>query len=275
MMTQENAFDLKDQVAVVTGANGVLISAMARELAGRGAKVALLSRNQEKLEALKTSIAESGGTAIALAGDVTSLDSLRDAAAKVKDTFGRVDLLVNGAGGNHPDATAMPGKKTFFELPADAMRFVTELNFLGTVLPCQVFGEMMKAQGSGSIVNISSMAGLKPLTRVMGYAAAKAAINNFTEWLSVYMATEVDPSIRVNAIAPGFFLTEQNRFLLTNEDGGLTDRGQTIIDHTPQGRFGEPEDLLSTLVWLASPGAAFITGIVVPVDGGFQAFGGV
>lgn len=270
-----SSFELTDQVAVVTGANGVLISAMAKELAAHGAKVALLSRNAEKLAALTATINEAGGTAIAIQGDVTSEESLRAAAAVVKETFGRVDILVNGAGGNHPDATAMPGKKTFFELPPEGLRFVTDLNLIGTVLPCQIFGEIMQEQKSGHIINISSMSGFKPLTRVMGYSAAKAAINNFTEWLSVYMATEVDPSIRVNAIAPGFFLTEQNRFLLTNEDGSLTARGQTIIDHTPQGRFGEPEDLLSTLIWLAAPGAAFITGIVVPVDGGFQAFGGV
>ncbi len=270
------SFELTGQVAVVTGANGVLISAMAKELAARGAKVALLSRNAQKLEALTASIVDAGGSALAIAGDVTSEESLRRAAGEVMNTFGRVDLLVNGAGGNHPDATAMPGKKTFFELPAEAMRFVTDLNLIGTVLPCQIFGEIMKQQKSGNIINVSSMSGFKPLTRVMGYSAAKAAINNFTEWLSVYMATEVDPAIRVNAIAPGFFLTEQNRFLLTKEGSGdLTARGRTIIDHTPQGRFGEPEDLLSTLVWLASPGASFITGIVVPVDGGFQAFGGV
>lgn len=274
-MMKDDAFTLDGKVAVVTGANGVLISAMAKELAGRGAKVALLSRNQEKLAGLEAEIKQAGGTAEAMAGDVTSEESLRAVASRVKERWGRVDLLVNGAGGNSPDATAMPGKKTFFDLAPDALRFVTDLNLIGTIMPCQIFGEMMRDQASGTIINISSMSGFKPLTRVVGYSAAKAAINSFTEWLSVYMATEISPNIRVNAIAPGFFLTEQNRFLLTNEDGSLTDRGQTIIDHTPQGRYGEPEDLLSTLVWLASPGASFITGIVVPVDGGFQAFGGV
>ncbi len=268
-------FNLKDQVAVVTGANGVLISAMAKSLAEQGCKVALLSRNADKLKDLTASIEAAGGTAIAIAGDVTSQESLEAAAKTVMDTWGRVDLLVNGAGGNHPDATAMPGKNTFFDLAPEAFKFVTELNLIGTVLPCQIFGKIMKEQQSGNIINISSMTAFKPLTRVVGYAAAKAAVNNFTEWLSVYMAQEVNPAIRVNAIAPGFFLTEQNRFLLTNEDGSLTARGQTIIDHTPQGRYGEPEDLLSTLIWLASDGAKFITGIVVPVDGGFQAFSGV
>ena len=268
-------FDLKDQVAVVTGANGVLISEMAKELARQGCKVALLSRNADKLKQLTADIEAAGGNAMAIAGDVTSQASMQAAADQVLATWGRVDLLVNGAGGNHPDATAMPGKNTFFDLAPEAFKFVTELNLIGTVLPCQIFGRIMKDQQSGNIINISSMTAFKPLTRVVGYAAAKAAVNNFTEWLAVYMAKEVSPAIRVNAIAPGFFLTEQNRFLLTNEDGSLTARGQTIIDHTPQGRYGEPEDLLSTLVWLAGDGAKFITGIVVPVDGGFQAFSGV
>lgn len=268
-------FDLTGQVAVVTGANGVLISEMAKALAAHGCKVALLSRNAEKLKNLEASINDAGGDAIAIAGDVTSLESLQAAAAVVKEKYGKIDLLVNGAGGNSPDATAMPGGKTFFELPSDGLKFVTDLNLIGTVLPCQVFGQIMADQKSGNIINISSMSGFKPLTRVMGYSAAKAAINNFTEWLSVYMATEVDASIRVNAIAPGFFLTEQNRFLLTNEDGSLTARGETIISQTPQRRFGEPVDLLSTLIWMAAPGASFLTGVVVPVDGGFNAFGGV
>jgi len=270
-----NKDELNDQVAVVTGANGVLISAMAKALAGAGVKVALLSRNASKLEDLAAGIQSDGGEALALAGDVTSRDSLLAAKEAVLEKWGKVDLLVNGAGGNSPDATAMPGQRTFFDLSADALRFVTDLNLLGTVLPSQIFGEVMASRKSGSIINISSLSAFKPLTRVVGYGAAKAAINNFTEWLAVYMAKEISPSIRVNAIAPGFFLTEQNRFLLTNEDGSLTDRGQTIIDQTPQGRFGNPEDLLSTLLWLAGPGAGFVTGIVVPVDGGFQAFSGV
>ena len=268
-------FDLTGQVAVVTGANGVLISEMAKALAAHGAKVALLSRNKDKLAKLEATIRESGGEAMAIAGDVTDVESLQEASRMVLSTYGQIDLLVNGAGGNSPDATAMPGGKSFFDLPSEGLKFVTDLNLVGTVLPCQVFGKAMAVQKAGSIINISSMSGFKPLTRVMGYSAAKAAINNFTEWLSVYMATEVDASIRVNAIAPGFFLTEQNRFLLTKEDGSLTARGETIISQTPQRKFGEPEDLLSTLIWMASPGASFVTGIVVPVDGGFNAFGGV
>jgi len=268
-------FDLSGQVAVVTGANGVLISAMAKELAARGAKVALLSRNEQKLAGLLETIQSAGGTAIALACDVTQPDSVRAAAERVLADFGRVDILLNGAGGNSPDATAMPGKTPFFDLPLNAMRFVLELNLIGTILPCQVFGKIMAEQKSGNIINISSLSAIKPLTRVVGYGAAKAGINNFTEWLAVHMAQVYSPAIRVNAIAPGFVLTEQNRFLLTTEDGGLTQRGQTIISQTPQGRFGEPGDLLSALVWIASPGARFVTGTVIPVDGGFQAFSGV
>jgi NAD(P)-dependent dehydrogenase (short-subunit alcohol dehydrogenase family) len=271
----DSLFDLSGQVAVVTGANGVLISAMARELGARGCKVALLSRNAQKLESLAADMTAAGGTVLALPCDVTSRESVETAAAAVLEAWGRVDLLVNGAGGNSPDATAMPGKTPFFDLPAEALRFVLELNLVGTFLPCQVFGKIMAGQQSGNIINISSMAAVKPLTRVVGYAAAKAGINNFTEWLAVHMAQVYSPAIRVNAIAPGFFLTEQNRFLLTNQDGTLTPRGETIIAHTPQARFGEPGDLLSALVWIASPGARFVTGTLIPVDGGFQAFAGV
>jgi NAD(P)-dependent dehydrogenase (short-subunit alcohol dehydrogenase family) len=271
----DSLFHLTGQVAVVTGANGVLISAMAKALAARGAKVALLSRNEEKLGGLTEEITAAGGTAVALPCDVTRPESVNAAAKAVLEAFGRVDILVNGAGGNSPDATAMPGKTPFFDLPVDAMKFVMELNLIGTILPCQVFGKIMAEQKSGNIVNISSLSAIKPLTRVVGYGAAKAGINNFTEWLAVHMAQVYSPEIRVNAIAPGFFLTEQNRFLLTNEDGSLTGRGQTIIRQTPQARFGEPDDLLSALVWIASPGARFVTGTVIPVDGGFQAFSGV
>jgi len=271
----DSLFDLSGQVAVVTGANGVLISAMAKELAARGARVALLSRNEQKLAGLLAEIQTAGGEAIALGCDVTQPDSVKAAAETVLETCGRVDILLNGAGGNSPDATAMPGKTPFFDLPVEAMRFVLELNLIGTILPCQIFGKIMAEQKSGNIINISSLSAIKPLTRVVGYGAAKAGINNFTEWLAVHMAQVYSPNIRVNAIAPGFFLTEQNRFLLTTEAGGLTRRGETIISQTPQARFGEPSDLLSALVWIASPGARFVTGTVIPVDGGFQAFSGV
>jgi NAD(P)-dependent dehydrogenase (short-subunit alcohol dehydrogenase family) len=189
--------------------------------------------------------------------------------------LGHVDILINGAGGNKPQATTSQDLK-FFDLPADAFRWVFDLNMLGTILPTQVFAKMMAVQGSGIILNISSMNAFRPLTRIPAYSAAKAGVSNFTQWLAVHMAQEYSPAIRVNAIAPGFFLTEQNRFLLTDkETGELTARGQTIIQHTPMGRFGTPDDLVGTVLWLVSPASAFVTGIVVPIDGGFSAFSGV
>jgi NAD(P)-dependent dehydrogenase (short-subunit alcohol dehydrogenase family) len=196
-------------------------------------------------------------------------------AGEVIAEFGQVDILINGAGGNKPQATTNQDLK-FFDLPADAFRWVFDLNMLGTILPTQVFAKMMAEQGSGIILNISSMNAFRPLTRIPAYSAAKAGVSNFTQWLAVHMAQEYSPAIRVNAIAPGFFLTEQNRFLLTEkETGELTARGQTIIQHTPMGRFGTPDDLVGTVLWLVSPASAFVTGIVVPIDGGFSAFSGV
>lgn len=266
-------FDIQGQVIVITGATGVLAGAMAEELGRRGAKVALLSRSADKLEIRAEAIRAAGGEALVVPCDVTDPEQVQAAADAVVKAWGTVDILINGAGGNHPDATT--GKKPFFGLPPDALRFVVDLNLVGTVLPCQIFGKILAEKKEGVILNLSSMSAFKPLTRVFGYSAAKSAINSFTEWLSVHMATEYSPAIRVNALAPGFFLTEQNRFLLTTEDGGMTPRGQSILDHTPQGRFGEPDDLFSTMVWLISPGARFVTGTVVAVDGGFNAFGGV
>ncbi len=195
--------------------------------------------------------------------------------AAVLDAFGGVDILINGAGGNKKEATTAPDL-AFFDLPADAVNWVFNLNFIGTLLPCQVFGKMMADKGSGVILNVSSMNAFRPLTRIPAYSAAKAAVSNFTQWLAVHINQEYSPHIRVNALAPGFYLTEQNRFLLTDAaTGDLTPRGQLIIQHTPMGRFGDPEDLISTTLWLLSDGASFITGIVVPVDGGFSAFSGV
>jgi NAD(P)-dependent dehydrogenase (short-subunit alcohol dehydrogenase family) len=208
-------------------------------------------------------------------GDATRREDLEEAAQAVVSEFGRVDCLLNGAGGNHPQATTRPDLP-FFDMPEEALRFVFDLNLLGTIFPSQVFGRRMAEQGEGVILNVSSMSAFRPLTRVVTYSAAKAGVNSFTQWLAVHLAREYSPRIRVNAIAPGFFLTEQNRFLLTDEaTGALTARGQSIIDHTPMARFGEPEDLLGTVLWLLSPASAFVTGIVVPVDGGFSAFGGV
>ena len=194
--------------------------------------------------------------------------------AEERGKSGRVDILINGAGGNKPQATTNPGQ-SFFDLPADALRWVFDLNLMGAILPSQVFGKIMAAQKSGVIINISSMNSFRPLTRIPAYSAAKAGVSNFTQWLAVHMAQEYSPRIRVNAIAPGFFVGDQNRALLMNEDGSLTPRGQQIISHTPMARFGETDDLLGTLMWLVSPASAFVTGIVVPVDGGFSAFSGV
>ncbi|HUV88520.1 MAG TPA: SDR family oxidoreductase, partial [Anaerolineae bacterium] len=220
-------------------------------------------------------IVAQGGEAVAVTCDVLDRASVEDARDTVLKRWGRVDILVNGAGGNKKQATTSPDL-SFFDLPPDAIRWVFDLNFLGTLLPSQVFGQPMAEQGAGCILNVSSMNAFRPLTRIPAYSAAKAAVSNFTQWLAVHMAQEYSARIRVNAIAPGFFLTEQNRFLLTEETtGNLTPRGRTIIEHTPMGRFGAPEDLVGTVVWLLSPAAAFVTGVVVPVDGGFSANSGV
>ncbi len=264
-------FDLQGKIAVVTGGAGVLCAAMCRELAAAGAKVAVLDLRVEPAETLA---AELGNGAVGIACDVLDKASVAAAAQKVLAAFGRVDILINGAGGNKPQATTNP-EQSFFDLPADALRWVFDLNLMGSILPSQVFGKQMAAQKSGVILNISSMNAFRPLTRIPAYSAAKAGVSNFTQWLAVHMAQEYSPEIRVNAIAPGFFVGDQNRRLLLNEDGSLTPRGQQIMSHTPMGRFGVPEDLLGTVLWLVSPASAFVTGIVVPVDGGFSAFSGV
>lgn len=275
-------FDLRGQVAVVTGATGVLGGAMARGLAQAGAKVALVGRRRERAEAGAAEIEAAGGEALALPADVLQKRELEAARETLLGRWGRVDILVNAAGGNVPAAT-VSGDATIFRLAEDAFRQVFDLNLLGTLLPSQVFGEAMAGKLAGHpvptprgcIVNVSSMAAQRAMTRVAGYGAAKAAVDNFTRWLAVELARTYGAQLRVNAIAPGFFIGEQNRRLLTNEDGSLTSRGQTVIDHTPAGRFGDPDDLVSTLVWLCSPGAQFVTGVVVPIDGGFSAFSGV
>jgi NAD(P)-dependent dehydrogenase (short-subunit alcohol dehydrogenase family) len=267
-------FDVRDQVIVVTGGGGVLPGALARGLAARGARLALVIRTLSKAEGIAAEIRAGGGQALALEGDVTDRASLETTAEKIVQTFGRIDHLINGAGGNRPGATALSAQ-AFFDLPAQDLRAVIDLNLMGALLAAQVFGKVMAEQKRGSILNISSMAAVRPLTRVVGYAAAKAALDSLTRWLAVTLAREISPALRVNAIAPGFFVGEQNRALLMNEAGVLSGRGQTIIAHTPMGRFGEADELLSTTIWLLSPGAAFVTGIVVPVDGGFSAYGGV
>ena len=265
-------FSVTNQVAVVTGGAGVLCAAMCHALAEAGARVAVLDLRSEPAKALA---AELGNDAIGLACNVLEKDSVEVAAQQVLERFGRVDILINGAGGNKPQATTDP-EQSFFDLPAEAVRWVFDLNLMGTILPSQVFGRIMAGQKSGVILNVSSMNAFRPLTRIAAYSAAKAGVSNFTQWLAVHMAQEYSPDIRVNAIAPGFFLTEQNRFLLTDKDTGeLTARGQSIIAHTPMGRFGSADELLGTVLWLVSPASAFVTGIVVPVDGGFSAFSGV
>ncbi len=268
-------FDLSGRVAVITGGGGVLGASMARALGQKGVKVAILDINPEAAEEVAEAIRATGGQAAGITCDVLDKVSIQSAAEAVVDEYGKVDILINGAGGNSKGATSTPDLP-FFDLPADAVQWVFDLNFIGTLLPSQVFGKMMVEQGRGVILNISSMNAFRPLTRIPAYSAAKAAVSNFTQWLAVHMNQEYSPDIRVNALAPGFFLTAQNRFLLTEEDSGeLTPRGRSIIDQTPMGRFGDPEDLISTMIWLLSDGARFVTGIVVPVDGGFSAFSGV
>jgi NAD(P)-dependent dehydrogenase (short-subunit alcohol dehydrogenase family) len=268
-------FNIKDKVAVVTGGTGVLGGAMVRGLSAHGCKVGIASRTREKAAKFVEEIEAAGGEAIPLQMDVTQKDSVEAAAAEVMEKWGRVDILVNSAGGNNPKATVTEDL-SFFDMPAEALKDVIDLNLIGTLLPCQVFGLHMTNQNEGSIINISSMAAFRPLTKVITYSASKASIDNITYWLAVHMATKYSSSIRVNAIAPGFFLTDQNRFLLTDkETGELTPRGQTIISQTPMDRFGKPDELVSTLIWLISPGASFVTGTVIPVDGGFSAFAGV
>jgi NAD(P)-dependent dehydrogenase (short-subunit alcohol dehydrogenase family) len=268
-------FSLSGKVAVVTGGGGVLCGAMSRALGRAGVKVAVLDLILEAAQKVVDDVVATGGQAIAVKCDVLDKASVEAACSTVLEQFGRVDVLINGAGGNKKQATTGPDL-SFFDLPSDAVQWVFNLNFIGTLLPSQVFGRLMAEQKHGVILNVSSMNAFRPLTRIPAYSAAKAAVSNFTQWLAVHMAQEYSLRIRVNAIAPGFFLTEQNRFLLTDEQTGeLTPRGKTIIAHTPMGRFGDPEDLIGTALWLLSPGAEFVTGIVVPVDGGFSAFSGV
>jgi NAD(P)-dependent dehydrogenase (short-subunit alcohol dehydrogenase family) len=268
-------YDFSGRTVIITGGAGILGGEIACALVGCCANVAIMDRNPALADRLIHRLEGGPGRAIIVYADVLSRDSLLKAEEAICDEFECVDTVINAAGGNSPQATTS-ADLPFFDLPEDALRFVFDLNIVGTILPSQVFGRAMAARGEGVILNISSMNAFRPLTRIPAYSAAKAGVSNFTQWLAVHMAQDYSPNIRVNAIAPGFFLTEQNRFLLTDpETGELTDRGRTIIQHTPMGRFGTPEDLLGTVLWLLSPAAAFVTGIVVPVDGGFSAFSGV
>ena len=274
-----------NKTIVLTGAGGVLCSTLAKALAEQGNKVAVLDLRKEAADKVATEINKSGGKAIGVAANVLEKDSLKKAKEVINNAFGKVDILINGAGGNHPlGTTSNPffamedlqntteGFKTFFDLDPKGIEFTFNLNFLGTLIPTQVFAEDMVGRKGCSVLNISSMNAFTPLTKIPAYSGAKAAVSNFTQWLAVHFSKV---GIRVNAIAPGFFLTDQNRSLLTNADGSLTQRGQQIIDQTPMNRYGNPEDLISSTLYLCDDASAFVTGIVIPIDGGFSAYSGV
>ena len=268
-------YDFTGRTVLITGGAGILGGEMACALVGCGANVAILDRDPALADRLKDRLGCGPGCATVVYGDVLKRETLIEAAKVVEGEFGPIDMLINTAGGNSPKATTS-ADLSFFDLPEEALGFVFDLNIVGTIIPCQVFGQGMAGHAEGVVLNISSMNAFRPLTRIPAYSAAKAGVSNFTQWLAVHMAQEYAPSIRVNAIAPGFFLTAQNRFLLTDQESGeLTPRGRTIIEHTPMDRFGEPEELLGTVLWLLSPASAFVTGIIVPIDGGFSAFSGV
>ena len=276
---------MKDKVVVLTGGGGVLGSTLAIALAKKGAKLAILDLRKELADKVANAIKAQGGIAIGISANVLEKDSLLKAQKEVTEQLGTCDILINGAGGNHPKGTTSnthfnmedlenksPDFKTFFDLDPDGIQFVFNLNFIGTLLPTQIFAKDMVGKQGCSVLNISSMNAFTPLTKIPAYSGAKAAISNFTQWLAVHFAKV---GIRVNALAPGFFLTDQNRSLLTDENGNATERGKTIINHTPMGRYGEPEDLIGTTEWLCSDASSFVTGVVVPIDGGFSAFSGV
>jgi NAD(P)-dependent dehydrogenase (short-subunit alcohol dehydrogenase family) len=267
------AYDFSNRVVVVTGGAGILGGEMACALVGCNASVAVVDRAPAQAERFMPHLPK--GRCIIIEGDVLHRRSMELAAQRIVKEWGKIDCLVNCAGGNNPSATTGT-EAAFFDLPESAIRFVTDLNLLGTIIPSQVFGKIMALQKEGVILNISSMSAFRPLTRIPAYSAAKSAVSNFTQWLAVHMAQEYSSDIRVNAIAPGFFLTEQNRFLLTDrETGNPTPRGKQIITHTPMNRFGAPEDLFGGMLWLLSPMSKFVTGIVLAVDGGFSAYSGV
>lgn len=278
-----NTSEFKGKVAVVTGGGGVLCKTFAKTLARQGARVAILDLNLAAAQAAAQEIIAEGGEAIGVEANVLQPESLKKAHEQVLQQLGPCAILINGAGGNHPKGTTtreyllkehLDDKTltTFFDLDPEGIQFVFNLNFLGTFLPTREFARDMVEREQGVVLNISSMNAFRPLTKIPAYSGAKAAVSNFTQWLAVHFSRV---GIRVNAMAPGFFLTEQNRRLLTHEDGSLTDRGTTIIGHTPMQRFGTPEDLDGTLLWLCGSGSAFVTGVVIPVDGGFSAFSGV
>jgi NAD(P)-dependent dehydrogenase (short-subunit alcohol dehydrogenase family) len=267
-------FDISGKTAVVTGGGGVICKAIAKALASKGTNVALLDLSLASAQAVADEINDGGGNAIAAEVNVLERESVEKAAAEVKEKFERIDILINGAGGNHPKATTGE-EQTFFDLPLDAVRWVFDLNFIGTLLPTQVFGKIMAEQKNGNIINIASMASFRPLTKTIAYSASKAAIVNYTQWMSVHFCREYSPNIRVNAIAPGFLLTKQNEYLMLTENKELTPRGAAVIDNTPMNRFGDPSELSGSVIFLCSDAASFVTGAVLPIDGGFNAFSGV
>ncbi len=274
-MDLSKGLNLKGKVAVITGGAGILCSEMAKAIGECGGKIVILDISETAMKELSEYLDKKNIENLTIKTDILDKENLKTAAKKTLDKFGKVDILINGAGGNKAEATTGPDKP-FFDLPEEALKFVFNLNFLGTFLTSQVFGELIANKGEGVIINISSMTALSAITEVPAYSAAKAAIINFTKWFAVYMSQNYSDKIRVNAIAPGFFITEQNRYLLMNkENKTLTERGKKIIAHTPMKRFGEPTDLISTILWLTSPGAEFVHGVVIPVDGGFSAFSGV
>ncbi|MBZ5514195.1 MAG: SDR family oxidoreductase [Acidobacteriia bacterium] len=268
-------YDFTGRTVVITGGTGILGGEIALALVNCGADVAVMDVNLQPAPALLERMGERAGRAMVVEVNVLDISSLRQATEAIMKRFGEIHCLVNAAGGNKPQATTSPDL-SFFDLPTEALRWVFDLNILGTMLPCQVIGKVMAEKGQGTILNISSMNAFRPLTRIPAYSAAKAGVSNFTQWLAVHMAQCYSPRIRVNAIAPGFFVTAQNRFLLYDEQTGeLTPRGQAIIAHTPMGRFGQPGDLFGAVLWLLSPASAFVTGVIVPIDGGFSAYSGV
>lgn len=267
-------FDLTDKTAVITGGSGVIGSVIAKELAKKGVKVAIIGRHTEKLKAVADQILEAGGSAIYCTADVLDKDSLEGARNEIQKQFTKVDILVNGAGGNNTEATTSE-ELSFFDIQADSLKKVFDLNVTGAILTTQVFGKLFAEAGSGCVINISSMAAYHPLTKTIAYSAAKAAVNNFTQWMAVHFNQNYSTNIRVNAIAPGFLLTSQNRFLMQYENGDLTDRGESVLAKTPMGRFGEPEELVGVILWLCSDAASFVNGAVIPIDGGFSAYWGV
>lgn len=270
----DTLFNLKNKTAVITGGSGILCGAIAKGMAERGTKVAILGRTPSKVLAMVAEIEAAGGEALPLVADVLDAAALQAACDHVLTKWGKIDILINGAGGNIPGA-AIPPEDNFFNHPFQNFQKVVALNFDGTVLPTMIFGKPMAEAKSGSIINISSMTAQQAVTRVPGYSTAKAAVDCFTKWLAVEVALKFGEGVRVNAIAPGFFITDQNRRLLTNEDGSFTERGKTVIRKTPTRRFGEPEELIGTAIWLSSAASKFVTGTVIPVDGGFSAWSGV